>query len=145
MRVSKSAFDRLVGYLSSRDHSVRELSTKLKRHHENTEIIEALERADELGLLKNPSQIAQQVAASLLRRGKGPQWIQAQLKKKGLPVVSIDPDEETAKARAVVERKFAFDPPLTIEQKTKIYRYLCNRGFRPQVARAISFQKSRAL
>ncbi len=141
MRFTKSAFDRLVGYLSRRDHTVRELSQKLSRYHEFDEIEEAILKADRLKLLPDPKNFAERLSKHLLSRGKGKRYISAYLKKKGLPATPISPEDELEKAKKIVVNQLLFEPPFTYEQKQKIFRYLGNRGFDSQVVRQVMNSK----
>lgn len=137
MRTTKSAFDRLVGYLSRRDHTIRELRQKLSKYHEPSEIIAALEKADEIKILPDHKKMSLQLAQQLLRKGRGQRYISAYLKKKGLPLSLPDEDEELKRAKQIVFHTLRLEPPFTLAQKQKIFRYLSNRGFSSSLARSI--------
>jgi regulatory protein len=81
-----SAYDRLIQLLSRRDHSERELRTKLSRaEHSEEEIDAAIEVARSRKWLPDESVLATREAARLARIGKSPQQIRSWLSKKGLP------------------------------------------------------------
>lgn len=138
---TKSAFDRLVGYLSRRDHSVRELSQKLARYHDFDEVEAAILKADRLKLLPDPKDFAQRLSKHLLSRGKGKRYISAYLKKKGLPVIAVSEAAELEKALKLVVDQLRFEPPFTLSQKQKIFRYLNNRGFDSKVVKQVMYEK----
>lgn len=135
--MSRSAFDRLVGYLARRDHSIRELRQKLSKYHEAEEVISALEKAQERGYLVDGNTLAERASAQLLRRGKGPAHIRAYLKKKGLPYLGVPESAELVRAARLVIDKMKKNPPYTLEEKKKIFRFLGSRGFSAGVARKV--------
>ncbi len=141
MSTVKSAFNRLVHYLSRRDHSVRELSQKLARYHEFDEVAAAIRKADDLKLLPDPNIFAQKLSLSLLARGKGKLYISAYLKKKGLPGAVIPLEEELERARKLVSHQLNFSAPYTLKEKQKVFRYLNNRGFASNVVKMVMNEK----
>jgi regulatory protein len=85
-----SAYDRLIQLLSRRDHSERELRTKLSSaEHSKEEIDAAIEVARSRKWLPDESVLATREAARLARIGKSPQQIRSWLNKKGLPTGGI--------------------------------------------------------
>lgn len=136
--MSKSAWDRMMGYLGRRDHSVLELRQKLSQHHDPEDVIAALKKAHSLNLIPDSTQMAKRTAEALLRKGKGSRYIAGYLKKKGLPNSKVDGDDELDRATRVVVDQLRFEPPFTHEEKKKIFRYLSNRGFSSEVTRAVA-------
>lgn len=85
-----SAYDRLIQLLSRRDHSERELRTKLARaEHSEEEISAAVEVARNRKWLPDESVLATREAGRLARIGKSPQQIRSWLIKKGLPTSGL--------------------------------------------------------
>lgn len=141
MTSAKKAFDRVMYYLSQRDHSVKELTQKLARYHEKDEIEAAIQKADEYGYLADPKVISQRLAGQLARKGKGQRYINNYLKNKGLPIAEVAEEEELQTGRGLVERNLKFSPPYDLKQKQKIFRYLSNRGFRSAIVKLIINEK----
>src|SRR5579859_1374890 len=123
------AIDSLMRYLAARDHSELELRNKLKRRYEPEAIEAAITYAHEHALLLAPEELAMKASRELARRKKSHGYIQNQLRKRGLPSVSLDSEGETEKMRRLLNGKFGSEGVLTYEEKTKAYRFLKYRGF----------------
>jgi regulatory protein len=129
----KSAFEKILDYLSIRDHSEKEIRNKLtQKEFETSEIDEGLELAQEQGLMLEPAQLSESLSGQLHRKSKGILYINQYLNSKGLPSVAADWNLETEKAHTLVLKRFNKNPPYTIEEKQDIYRYLTNRGYADQ-------------
>jgi regulatory protein len=129
----KSALQKIVDYLSVRDHSEKEIRNKLTtKEYENDEIDEGLELAQEQGLMLNPKKLSENISEQLHRKYKGILYINQYLSTKGLPSVAANWELEVEKAKYLVLNRFSKNPPYTIEEKQDIYRYLTNRGFADQ-------------
>lgn len=126
-----------MGHLARRDHTPLELRQKLKRYHEPPEIEAALKKAADLNLLPDIKVFSQRTAESLLRKGKGTRYISAYLKKKGLPPTSLPFEDELDRGRRLVIDQLRLEPPFSLEEKKKIFRYLSNRGFGSQIVRQV--------
>lgn len=134
------ARDRLTRYLALRDHSLHELRTKLERNFERELVDKVLEEADANGWLTPEEQIAERLAAALGRRNKSHRYIEAQLRKRKLPVPLAEADDEIERIRHLVERKFGTDS-LSFEDKAKAYRFLKYRGFGDRAIRQVLNEK----
>lgn len=129
----KSAFEKIVSYLSIRDHSEKEIRTKLMhKEFESREIEDGLELAQEQGLLLEPGKLSENVSDQLNRKSKGILYINQYLESKGLPCVLADWELELEKAKSLTLKHFNKNPPYTIQEKQDIYRYLTNRGYADQ-------------
>lgn len=115
--------------MASRDHSLYELESKLSRHFEAEIIQAALREAKRRGWLADENELARRLAVSLRRRNKSHAYIRAQLKKRRLPLVEWDSDEETATAVIVLRKKFRNAPSQGREMRARAIRFLKNRGF----------------
>ena len=111
-------------YIARRDHSEQELRTKLKKYHTQEEIEGAIRDAQTAGWMAEPETMAERATAALGRRGKGHHYIQAFLRRKGLPGTSRDLEQESEKARALLEIKLKPG-----EGRDKALRLLRNRGY----------------
>jgi regulatory protein len=129
----KSAFEKILDYLSIRDHSEKEIRNKLtQKEFQTEEIDEGLELAQAQGLMLEPKQLSENISDRLHRQHKGILYINQYLNSKALPSVVADWILETEKAKYLVLKRFNKNPPYTIEEKQDIYRYLTNRGYADQ-------------
>lgn len=122
------ALDSIARYLALRDHSLHELKQKLSRRYEDEIIREALGEAEARGWLGDEQAIAERLAGALARKNKSRRYIEAQLKKRRLPAVTLEATNELEKARELLVRKFG-EEKLSFEDKAKAFRFLRNRGF----------------
>ncbi len=130
-------FDKLMMYLAMRDHSERELRTKLRKTYETEEIESALLKAKDSGYLPDTPQqllaLSQKIAAGLHRKRKGIFYINNYLRKKGLPAIAVESEIEIEKATALLKSVLRKPSTGTIlkERHKKIRTLLANRGFQP--------------
>lgn len=117
----------MLGFLSRRDHSPKELRRKLLPHTENPAEIEILLKwATELGYLKEPQTLSDQTARRLNEQMKSHRQIQARLMTQGTPSTAKDQELELKKALVLAKR-------WKIEDYQKLARRLAYRGFDTQV------------
>lgn len=127
--------------LARREHSPRELRTKLVgRGHAADEVDAALDALEREGLL-SASRYLESFIASHVRRGHGPVRIRTELERQG-----IGRDEVTralqaagvdfaAVARDVCQRRFGTAGPRDFADRAKRLRFLQYRGFSAEDAR----------
>lgn len=135
--LARQAYAAAIRLLSSRDHSVAELTRKLeKREHGHEAIESALQELMELNYV-NDQRYALTYAEQRVDRGYGHQAIDSRLRERGIDRalireaidnLSIDWSEL---AQSVIQRRFNADQILDKQQKTesKISRFLVHRGF----------------
>jgi len=140
----RSAYDKALGLLARREHSARELKTKLGvRGHAGEEAVEAIDR-----LKDQDYQDDQRFAASLARKraaqGYGQQRIQAELKSHGLNdaairavLAALDVDW-TASAAAQLRRHSGARAPADRAERGKRAQFLLRRGFDAATVRAVT-------
>ena len=138
----KTALNKLVLFLSIRDHTELELRKKLAKDFSSSEIEAAIAFAKEHELMKTPEQLSQQLYHELSRKNKGYLYITQYLRAKGLPHHAIDREQELEKARKLVLTKLQIDGMPGHEDKIKIYRLLTNRGFDDQTIRTVAHEES---
>ncbi|MCB0365950.1 MAG: RecX family transcriptional regulator [Bdellovibrionaceae bacterium] len=137
------AMDKLVRFLARRDHSELELQEKLGKSFTQEVVDRAIETARERKWLPDPQELAERVASALGAKRKGQLYIQNYLRKKGLPPVPRQEEQELEKARDLLKSRFdCFDNWLDHEMKQKAYRYLANRGFEDQIIKKVLYEKS---
>jgi regulatory protein len=134
--------DKIMEYLSARDHSERELIRKLKRReYQMDEIRIAIEQVTQAGWLKPPHELSEQIARSLSRKKKGISYINNYLRERGLPPVKPDFDNELRKAleiaRQIQKNNVTLDESSQDrssrdqlkKRRDKLARKLASRGF----------------
>ena len=122
------ALEALTRYLTVRDHSKYELQEKLERRFATTLVQELLNEAEQRGWLGSERDVAARLVLSLEHRKKSNRFIERELRKRQLPVPSLDADKELDTMRMLVTRKFGIEK-LSYEDKAKAYRFLRYRGF----------------
>lgn len=120
---------KIMDYLARRSHSELELREKLSKNYDSSDVEEALRFARENKWLENPEELAAKVAETLARKGKGRHYISAYLRKKGLPEVQNNRENEIARALSLVEKHLDLRPPFAFDDRAKIFRLLQNRGY----------------
>ena len=141
---TRSVYDKALGLLARREHSARELKTKLAlRGHDAGEAGAAIDR------LKDQSyQDDDRFAGSLARRraaqGYGPRRIAAELKSHGLgdaaireAIAAVEVDW-TSMASAQLQRHYGRDAPTDFDERGKRAAFLLRRGFDPATVRAVT-------
>ena len=140
----RPALDAGLRLLARREHSVRELRTKLAaRGYGVGDIEAALETLCERGLLSD-ERFASAFLRSRRERGQGPLKIRAQLMQRGVSSELIDAALGGAGvdwdqcAQAARRRRFGESLPADHAQRAREARFLRGRGFSSgQVARAL--------
>ena len=141
----------LMDLVAQRDHSEKELRTKLSVRCE-PEVVEAtMAWALEQNWLTKPDALQADLAGQLSRKGKGIKQINEKLERLGLETVKAEPEQELAKARKLALAKWSNEDfegiSLSEKQKlqAKIMRFLVARGFESSVINQIlknEFKKS---
>ena len=140
----RSSYDSALGLLSRREHSARELKSKLAvRGHAAGEATEAIDR-----LKDQHYQSDDRFGASLARRraaqGYGPRRTAAELRSHGLgdpaireamAAVEID---WLVTAAAQLRRRYGAKAPVDREERAKRADFLLRRGFDPATVRAVT-------
>ena len=140
----RSVYDKALGLLARREHSERELKTKLAvRGHAAGEAAVAIDR-----LREQEYQSDDRFAVSLARRraaqGYGPRRIQAELKSHGLGdavvravVAGVDIDWSSL-AAGQLRRRFGAGAPAGAAERGKRAEFLLRRGFDAATVRAVT-------
>lgn len=121
--------------LAMREHSLKELHTKLTRKFgPNNAITGELERLRDEGL-QSDTRFAQAFFNMRKNQGKGKMLIAMELKERGVAgelisdLVTLDQDEWNQLALAAKQKKFGPQIAQDIKTKTKQMRFLSARGF----------------
>ncbi|WP_111637822.1 recombination regulator RecX [Marinomonas shanghaiensis] len=140
-----SIFDQALSLLSHREHSKKELISKLKtRGHEEEDIRATIERLEEMNYL-NDERFAEIFVRSRLSKPLGASRISQELMQKGISselakstIANADVDW-FALAKQLKERKFGNEISEDFKEKAKQSRYLQYRGFNfEQIKYAVS-------
>lgn len=130
---------KLMNMVARRDHSEKELRTKLSRCCEVDTIEKTLLWAREQNWLINPEKLKTQLAENLSRRGKGIRKINQKLKNLGLDSIRSDKKMELAKATKLVLAKWSTDDFIDLNYaesqklKARILRFLISRGYESDI------------
>lgn len=140
----RSAYDQALGLLARREHSTRELKTKLRAGGQAGEATDAaIER-----LQAQHYQDDERFAASLARRragqGYGPARIRAELKSHGLrddairAVLAQTDTDWIQSASAQLRRHFGAEAPADAAERARRAAFLLRRGFDAATVRAVT-------
>lgn len=148
-KFKKSAKHRAMDLLAQREHSEKELKLKLirsKYEYTKEEVNEALEYVKKNNWLGSPILVAEKMANSLHKKNKGIQYINAYLRDKGLPSISMDPELELEKAQKLIKNKYSItNKNIAPEERKKIQakamRFLASRGFSSETIRKALYEK----
>ncbi|WP_374031932.1 regulatory protein RecX [Bdellovibrio bacteriovorus] len=146
MKTRQAAKKKVMDMIARRDHSEKELRTKLREKFSDEEdvgdiIDEAIEFAKDNRWLGDPVDLAHRLADMLHRRNKGIYYINNYLKEKGLPAVETDRALELEKALAIVKNKYDEDHNFSREEKARVGRLLASRGFDSETVRKVIYEK----
>ena len=138
-----SAYDRALGLLARREHSARELKSKLARRgldaDESVAALEKLQAKD----FQSDGRFGEMLVRSRIAGGYGPRWILAELKTHGI---------DEAKARALIEaaephwpalvrhqlrRRYGGKPATNLAERGKRTAFLLRRGFDASTVRLV--------
>ena len=140
----RSGYERAVGLLARREHSARELKTKLaRRGHGADEAGDAIERLQQQDY-QNDARFAAGIARQRSVQGYGPRRIRAELKSHGLAEAAIreaiallDGDWDAA-AAAQLRRRYGAKAPADRDERSARAGFLLRRGFDPATVRAVT-------
>jgi len=148
---SVSAYEKALTLLARREHSARELKSKLARKG-----LDATESASALADLQakdfqNDARFGEMLVRSRIAQGYGPRWIIAELKTHGIAeakaralIDAADPDWP-ALIRELVRRRYGAKPE-NLAERVKRANFLLRRGFDAatvqSVTRAVGLDES---
>lgn len=138
------AYGRGLGLLSRREHSARELKSKLSRKgHDKQDITSAIGRLRDKSY-QSDDRFGISIARTRVAQGYGPARIRAELKSHGLgdaairvAIAAADADW-TALAAAQLKRRFGAKPAPDREERGRRAQFLLRRGFDPATVRAVT-------
>ena len=137
-----TAYAKGLGLLARREHSARELKTKLSaRGHSAATSAEAIGKLKERKY-QDDGRFAQSLARRRSSQGYGPHRIRAELKSHGIDeaairtaIASVDADW-TSMAASQLSRRFGATPAKDPTERARRAQFLLRRGFDPATVRA---------
>ena len=146
---------KIMDLLAMRDHSEKEIRTKLTQsarrwalinEEERPQLLEeglaqAIAMAKESNWMGEPTKLTEAFSQSLHRKNKGIMYINHYLKEKGLPTIEADRDLELEKALALVKNKYPTTEKFSREDKARVARFLASRGFDSDTVRKVIYEK----
>lgn len=126
---------KIMDLLARRDHSIKELTKKLKERTNEDILTKALAWAKEQNWLPSEEKLTELTIKSLRGRKKGAQAINAKLKELGLKTVKLDDEQELDTALKSLNVKFKSDFLSGIDynelkkNRAKVMRFLAGKGF----------------
>lgn len=140
-KIFLKALDKAADLLGRRNHSELELRQKLLKNFEEDVVERVVEEAHQRRWLLPPEELAEMAARAWSRSHKSFGYIQAQLKKRGLPIIEIDEELEIQKMKTLLQKKFrlSFEDHLDLsyEDRVRAFRYLKYRGFSDALIRKV--------
>lgn len=131
MSSKESILNKIADYLARRDHSRKEIETKLeqKKIFDKNEIQIALQKAQAAGWFTPEDELAKRVHEQLVRRHKSHKYITQYLKEKGLPPTTFSATDEKQSALYHLQKKFKNLDNLSYDDKQRALRSLAQKGF----------------
>lgn len=140
----RSAYDRALGLLARREHSQRELRTRLERAGCDEEESESALRQLRAQDYQDDDRFGGMIVQARVARGYGPARIRAELRAHGLPDASIralldaaDVDW-VALAQAQLRKRHGGEPPAGRSERDKRAAFLMRRGFAIATVRIVT-------
>ena len=129
------AYGKALELLARREHSARELKSKLEQRgfaaEESAATLERLKSKD----FQSDARFGEMLVRSRIEGGYGPRWILAELRTHGvdeararLLIDSAEPDWQE-QARRQLRRRFGAKPPADLAARNKRAAFLLRRGF----------------
>lgn len=130
----KKALDLAIRYLGNREHSRKEIITKLQRKQFIGEVVEkTLNRLDELGLLDDRSFALNYVGSRSKKKPSGRYKLRYELRQKGISEEVIDEVlseyDSSSHCLDAALKKLPFLKGENRYRRRKLHAFLMNRGF----------------
>jgi len=143
-RPKRSAYDKALGLLARREHSRKELKTKLRQGgYEGEETVAALDRLGDQHY-QDDGRFAEVLLRSRIAQGYGPMRLRMELKTHGLPEATIrrllDEAEVDwdAHAAAQLRRRYGGKAGADHAERARRVQFLLRRGFSAATVRQVT-------
>ena len=139
-----SAYDKALVLLARREHSARELKSKLARRgfeaDENSDALAKLQSKD----FQNDARFGEMLVRSRIAGGYGPRWIVAEFRTHGIDeskahalIDAAEPDWLEI-VRAQLRRRYGVKPATNLAERVKRTAFLLRRGFDAATVQSIT-------
>ena len=121
-------------FLARREHSLRELRTKLERRFPAEQVEEALQTLAAEGL-QSDTRFAEAFVRQRSQRGYGPLRVRQELRQRGISDELLNAAMDSVEVNwletlaGVLERKYGDTPASDLKEKARRTRFLLYRGF----------------
>jgi regulatory protein len=139
-----SAYDKALGLLARREHSARELKSKLAlRGFEDGENAAALERLQAKDF-QNDTRFGEMLVRTRIEGGYGPRWIIAELRTHGIDegraqaLLDAAEPEWPELVRCQLRRRYGGKPAANLAERRKRAAFLLRRGFDAATVQSIT-------
>jgi regulatory protein len=132
---SDSAYEKALGLLARREHSARELKSKLARRgldgDESAKALSQLQSKD----YQSDARFGEMLVRTRIEGGYGPRWIIAELKTHGVDeararsLLDAAGPDWVALIRAQLQRRYGRKPAASLAERSKRAAFLLRRGF----------------
>ena len=138
------AYDKALTLLARREHSARELKSKLVRKgmdaEESAAALAQLQSKD----YQSDARFGEMLVRSRIAQGYGPRWIIAELKTHGIAegrarelIEASEPDWPVL-VREIVRRRYGAKPATSLAERSKRANFLLRRGFDAATVQSIT-------
>jgi regulatory protein len=132
---SDSAYDKALGLLARREHSARELKSKLARR--GLDSVQASAAVVDLKAkdYQSDTRFGEMLVRTRIEGGYGPRWIVAELKTHGIDetraraLIDAAAPDWKALIRAQLRRRYGGKPATSLAERSKRAAFLLRRGF----------------
>lgn len=141
---SVSAYDKAVGLLARREHSARELKSKLTRKgldaDESAAALAQLQSKD----FQSDARFGEMLVRTRIEAGYGPRWILAELRQHGIADAEAQALIESAKPdwpaliRDLVHRRYGAKSAVGLAERGKRAAFLLRRGFDAHTVQSVT-------
>ena len=124
-----------LGLLARREHSIRELSTKLAQRDLDDDVIRSTLDSLQIDRLLSEERFVEQFVRSRIARGDGPMKIRAELFQRGIGSADAERELEAQDpdwgqlAEVQRRKKFGQEIPAEFSERARQARFLQGRGF----------------
>lgn len=131
----RSAYDKALAMLARREHSCRELRTRLARSSYPADEIETALASLIEANYQSDERFAEMLVRSRIRQGYGPARLRAELRTHELPdgwsdkLIAQAEADWAAQARGQLQRRYGDTAPRDYRERAKRMQFLVRRGF----------------
>jgi regulatory protein len=139
-----SAYDKALGLLARREHSARELKSKLARKGLDADASSAALADLQAKNYQSDARFGEMLVRTRIAGGYGPRWILAELRQHGIvedeaqALIDAAEIDWSERARDLVRRRYGAKRAATSAERAKRAGFLLRRGFDPATVQSIT-------